>query len=254
MTRIDTEKIENSKVRRHWDENSSQYLFSIVDIIAIITNSSDPRNYWKVLKSRLKNTQKELVTKCNQLKMKANDGKSYLTDTADSDTILQIIKLVSKDDVRIFDLWFEQKEKEKRESHPQNGTSNLAKNNSNNFQNSIEKESYPQPEAELLIDAYQTDKNIFISAFVAGVSESNLSISISTSEVTIRGIREQKNDTSKSNKDIEELYWGTFSRNITLPEEIDIEKSEAKNSNGFLQIKLPKINKSIRKKVEINFL
>ncbi len=77
--------IKDDTIRRQWDQKSKTWFFSVVDIIAIVTKSSDPRNYWKVLKSRLNKANPQLVTKCNQLKMPSIDGKSYLTDTADSE-------------------------------------------------------------------------------------------------------------------------------------------------------------------------
>jgi HSP20 family molecular chaperone IbpA len=251
MAKISVEAIEDGKIRRHWDENSGQYYFSIVDIIALVTNSTDPRNYWKVLKSRLKNTQKELVTKCNQLKMRAVDSKFYLTDTADKETLLEIIKLVSKEDVEVFNRWFNRKERERAENKIPEKDSFPS---SEGGQNQAYDESYPQPEAELLIDAYQTGDDIFIQTFVAGVIEKDLSIHITCNEVTIKGKRESKENISDNSYHEQELYWGEFSRTISLPEEIEIEKVEATNSHGFLLIKLPKINKSLEKKVEIKFI
>jgi HSP20 family molecular chaperone IbpA len=199
----------------------------------------------------LKNTQKELVTKCNQLKMRAVDSKFYLTDTANKETLLEIIKLVSKEDVEVFNRWFNRKERERAESKIPEKDSFLS---SEGGQNQAYDESYPQPKAELLIDAYQTNDDIFIQTFVAGVIEKDLSIHITCNEVIIKGKREVKENISETNNEIQELYWGEFSRAITLPEEIEIEKVEATNSHGFLLIKLPKINKSLEKKVEIKFI
>ena len=251
MAKISVEAIEGGKIRRHWDENSGQYYFSIVDIIALVTNSTDPRNYWKVLKSRLKNTQKELVTKCNQLKMKAVDGKFYLTDTADKETLLEIIKILSKEDVEVFSRWFNRKERERAESKIPEKDSLFS---GDGGQNRAYDESYPQPEAELLVDAYETGEDIFIQTFVAGVIEKDLSVHLTCNEVTIKGKREAKENISEINQEVQELYWGEFSRTITLPEEIEIEKVEATNSHGFLLIKLPKINKSLEKKMEIKYI
>lgn len=83
---------EVAKIRRHFDKKAGVWYFSVADVIAATTKSSDPRNYWKVLKNRLKNTNYELVTKCNQLKMLSKDGKSYLTDTADLNVLREILK------------------------------------------------------------------------------------------------------------------------------------------------------------------
>jgi len=254
MAKTDIETIEKSKVRSHWDEDSGQYFFSIVDIIGIVTNSSDARNYWKVLKSRLKNTQKELVTECNQLKMRAVDGKFYLTDTAGRVTILEIIKIVSPENVAVFDYWFNQKDQEKAKNKTPIDSPSFLGEKLDNSQNLTKNGSYPQPEAELLIDAYQTNDEIFISAFVAGVGEKDLSVIITCKEVIIRGNRELKNNISESDLEVHELYWGIFSRTIILPEEIEMDKAEAINSHGVLKLKLPKINKNLRKNIEIKFI
>ncbi len=74
---------EGKKIRKSWDEKEEKWYFSVVDVVGVLSDSQDPRNYWKVLKSRLNEEGSELVTKCNQLKMEASDGKYYLTDVAD---------------------------------------------------------------------------------------------------------------------------------------------------------------------------
>lgn len=99
---IQAKKIKFDQIRKKWDEKQEKWYFSIVDIVSIATNSIDPRNYWKVLKSRLKTKQNELVTKCNQLKLKASDGKFYLTDVGDLYTIIEILKLISPDKILNF--------------------------------------------------------------------------------------------------------------------------------------------------------
>jgi hypothetical protein len=93
------------KIRRHWDEEKEKWYFSVVDVIGVLSESADPRNYWKVLKSRLKDEGSEVVTKCNQLKMEANDGKYYLTDVADTETIFRIIQSVPSPNAEPFKLW-----------------------------------------------------------------------------------------------------------------------------------------------------
>ncbi len=88
-------KIKFDVIRKKWDEKTEKWYFSIVDIVSVTTNSTNPRNYWKVLKNRLNTKQNQLVTDCNQLKLQASDGKFYLTDVGDIDTIGEILKIIS---------------------------------------------------------------------------------------------------------------------------------------------------------------
>lgn len=75
---------EAKKVRTIWDDKEEKWYFSIVDVVAVLTDSPNPRKYWSVLKTRLKKEGSELTTNCSQLKMKSSDGKMYLTDVADT--------------------------------------------------------------------------------------------------------------------------------------------------------------------------
>lgn len=86
MTKDEAVKIFNrQRVRTHWDEEAEKWYFSIVDVVAILTDSADPNNYWKVLKSRLIKEGNKSVTNCNRLKMRSpKDGKYYKTDVADT--------------------------------------------------------------------------------------------------------------------------------------------------------------------------
>ena len=67
----------NETIRTVWDKEDEKYYISVVDIVGVVSESDNPRNYWKVLKHRLKQEENELVTNCNQLKLKASDGKYY---------------------------------------------------------------------------------------------------------------------------------------------------------------------------------
>lgn len=96
---------EGNRIRRHWDEKRELWYFSVVDIVAVLSQSSNPRNYWKVLKNRLKKEGSEVVTKCNQLKMLASDGKFYLTDVADTETVLRLIQSIPSPNAEPFKLW-----------------------------------------------------------------------------------------------------------------------------------------------------
>ena len=82
---------ENEPVRREWSEKEEKWYFSVVDVVRVLTESVDARNYWKVLKSRLiAEGGSQTVTNCNQLKMEAEDGKMRLTDVADAETLFRL--------------------------------------------------------------------------------------------------------------------------------------------------------------------
>ena len=83
---------EQAKIRTVWDEDQEKWFFSIIDVIAVLTESENPRKYWSVLKTRLKNEGSEMATNCSQLKLQAADGKRYLTDVADTEQVLRLIK------------------------------------------------------------------------------------------------------------------------------------------------------------------
>ena len=88
---------ENKRIRTAWDEEKEEWYFSVVDVVAVLTDQPDyqaARNYWKVTKKRLKDEGNETVTACNQLKMTASDGKKRLTDVADTEQLLRIIQSI----------------------------------------------------------------------------------------------------------------------------------------------------------------
>ncbi len=95
----------NREVRAVWDESSGQWLFSVADIVGVLTESANPRKYWSVLKSRLKRTRPELTTACSQLKMTASDGKRYLTDCMSQKDILALIEAVPSRHAVAFIKW-----------------------------------------------------------------------------------------------------------------------------------------------------
>ncbi|MBI2596803.1 Bro-N domain-containing protein [Candidatus Daviesbacteria bacterium] len=97
---------EGRKIRRHWDEKAEKWYFSVVDIIAALTNSSNPQVYWRVLKKRLIDEGSgKTVTKCNGLKMLAADGKMRITDVADTETVFRIIQSIPSPNAEPFKLW-----------------------------------------------------------------------------------------------------------------------------------------------------
>ncbi|MBU2542217.1 hypothetical protein KJ785_01490 [Patescibacteria group bacterium] len=93
------------QVRRQWDEDKEEWFFSIVDMIAILTESNNPNNYWKVLKHRLKEEGSQLVTNCNQLKLLSSDGKKYLTDVANTEQLLRLIQSIPSPKAEPIKLW-----------------------------------------------------------------------------------------------------------------------------------------------------
>ena len=95
----------DQEVRAAWDYDYNRWLFSVVDVIAVLTDSKNPRNYWKVLKHRLTKAGNELVTNCNQLKLVASDGKRYLTDCLPQDELLRLIESVPSKHASAFARW-----------------------------------------------------------------------------------------------------------------------------------------------------
>lgn len=100
-----------------------------------------------------------------------------------------------------------------------------------------------QQEGELPVDMYQTNDSIIIKALVAGVSPTDLDISITRDMVTIRGVREEYQETNDDNYFHRELFWGGFTRTLVLPEEVVIDEAEAQEKHGMLEIRLPKLDK-----------
>jgi HSP20 family molecular chaperone IbpA len=108
-----------------------------------------------------------------------------------------------------------------------------------------------QPEGELAIDVYQTSTHIIIKAMIAGVRPEDLDISITRDLVTLRGKRERHTEGLSGDFFFQELYWGTFSRTIVLPQEVEIEEAEATEKHGLLTIKLPKLDKGRQAKLRV---
>lgn len=109
---------ENKRIRTAWDEEKEEWYFSVVDVVAVLTDQPDyqaARNYWKVTKKRLKNEGNETVTACNQLKMTASDGKKRLTDVADTEQLLRIIQSIPSPKAEPFKLWLAQVGRERIE-------------------------------------------------------------------------------------------------------------------------------------------
>ena len=92
-------------IRTIWDDKEEKWYFSVVDVVGALTDSADPRNYWKVLKNRLLKEGNETVTKCNQLKLLAADGKMRLTDIADQEQLFRLIQSIPSPKAEPFKVW-----------------------------------------------------------------------------------------------------------------------------------------------------
>ncbi len=106
-------------------------------------------------------------------------------------------------------------------------------------------------EGELPVDMYQTGDAIIIRALVAGVAPEDLDIAITRDMVTIKGRREEYQEASGDDYYHRELFWGSFSRNLLLPEEVLIDEAEAQEKHGLLEIKLPKVDKGRSTKLKV---
>ncbi len=239
MTDEEAKKTDFDSIRRHFDETDSKWYFSIVDVINVTTTSTNPRNYWKVQKNRLKKTDSELVTRCNQLKLKAKDGKYYLTDVGDSVTIEEILKILSPAYAESFEEWAENLETPEIKK----SVKIVSHDAPAEFSLDYKKGTYPQVESDaeefmLLVDAYRLHNLIVVKAFIAGVDAENIFVSVQDKSLIIKG-RRLREERSEKNFAHQELAWGIFSRTLELPSEVEINKMEISADNGLLIIKLP---------------
>lgn len=108
-----------------------------------------------------------------------------------------------------------------------------------------------EPEGELAVDVYQTADAVVVKALVAGVQPTTIDISLTREMLTISGVREDEREVEEDNYFQRELYWGSFSRTILLPEEVDVDLAEATEKHGILMIRLPKINKKKQTKLKV---
>ena len=104
---------EEKRVRTIWDAEQEEWYFSVVDVVAVLTESINPNNYWKVLKNRLKKEGSQLVTICNQLKMPSSDGKKYKTDCMNVEQVFRLIQSIPSPKAEPFKLWMAQVGKER---------------------------------------------------------------------------------------------------------------------------------------------
>lgn len=104
---------EDKKVRTIWDKEAEEWYFSVVDVVAVLTESPNPRKYWSVLKTRLKAEGSQLATNCSQLKMPAADGKMYKTDCMTTEQLFRLIQSIPSPKAEPFKLWMAQVAKER---------------------------------------------------------------------------------------------------------------------------------------------
>ncbi len=120
-----------------------------------------------------------------------------------------------------------------------------------------EKEEEQEPvwqeesEGQLTVDVYQTDSDIVIKSTIAGVTADNLDVNITNDMVTIKGKRSDKQEVETKDYYYQECYWGSFSRSIILPVDVEAERAEAELKNGILTIRLPKAEKVKTKKIKV---
>jgi HSP20 family protein len=108
-----------------------------------------------------------------------------------------------------------------------------------------------EKDAELTVDVYQTGDMIVVKSMIAGVRPEDLDVSISRDAVTIRGKREEERVVEADDYLVSELYWGSFSRTVSLPEEINVDEAEAVEKHGLLILKLPKLDKKRQAKLKV---
>lgn len=137
-----------------------------------------------------------------------------------------------------------EEEYEEKPKNTQNG-----KDKKNN--NWIEEEN---EEAELAVDVYQTATDIVVQTMVAGVKPEDIDLTIARDMITISGKREEHRNIDENNYFTKELYWGKFSRTISLPQEVEPEEVEATERHGLLTIKLQKVDKEKKNSVKVRSL
>jgi HSP20 family molecular chaperone IbpA len=231
--------IKNLKIRKQWNSDYNEFFYSIVDVIDNLELSTDPRNYWKVLKSRLKKEHNQLVTNCNQLKMISSDGKFYLTDTANAKTILQIIELISPNNLSFFSDIFDSIEEEYLTSL------------NNQPQENSKISTSPLYDGELKVDIFRENNSINILTMMAGILPEDIFISLNCKSLIIKCNRIKNNNSINQSYEYQELFWGKISREIELPFEVDIDRVETIYNHGLLLIKILILDKTRTKILKI---
>ena len=123
-----------------------------------------------------------------------------------------------------------------------------------NFYKPIEIKEPEVEEGQLTVDVYQTNTEIIVQTMVAGVRPEDLQITITRDQITVRGKREENKTITAEQFFIKELYWGSFSRTVLLPQEVEPDMAEAIEKHGLLIIKIPKIDKSKQTTLKVKFI
>ena len=145
----------------------------------------------------------------------------------------------------------EEAEEEVVEEKPRRGRSKHLSVSTDDDWAPSEIEEEVESEGELAIDMHDTGDDLIIKTMVAGVKPEDLDVAITRDSVTIKGKREHERMSEDNQHIHRELYWGAFSRTISLPTEIDVEAAEAIEKHGLLVIKLPKIDKNRQTKLKV---
>lgn len=241
--KVNINEEEGGQIRRQWDLERGRFYYSITDVIGVLTESVDARNYWKALKNRLKNSQNQLVSECNQLKLPSSDGKSYMVDVADRDTMIKIIRIIDPTSIPAFITWFDHIDVENSIKVENITQQNLPEDQiSENTENEVGNELSTTLEAPA--DIYENKNEIVIKFMLAGCDPSKLILSVSMQKLSIKGSRILQNISkiSEENYFVKELQWGRFERIVELPTFVDVDNIVAVEFQGLITITLTKID------------
>jgi len=120
-----------------------------------------------------------------------------------------------------------------------------------NIETGKERKKWDSPEGQLVVDVYETDKELIIQSAIAGIKNEQINVSLENDVLIIRGERENPNKDKDKRYFLKECYWGPFSKEIILPREIDTSKIDAKVKEGILTVRMPKIEREKNKKIEV---
>jgi len=252
--KISITNTEGAQIRKVWDEQTSSWYYSVADVIAVLTDSVDARNYWKALKNRLKTNHKQLVTNCNQVKMLASDGKYYMNDAADAVTMLQIIQLIAPYNTAPFRAWFDHNDASNTAASVPKSVALIPNEATSDDGQNFEPikistgQNFP-------VDVFEEKDNIVIKTFLPGIELDNLSVAVNVHTVTIHGVRNPPQNYSAKNSGmnilLNELKWGEFSKLIKLPNLADVDNVVATEYHGLITIKIKKIDKEKNRFIKV---